>query len=100
MVIGFPPPDTSMKPSWPIRGTFRAQHLLQRFQPVRLARRLVPAQAADTREAHRDAGFVPGRALQALERDFHDQPLARLMRYFAHRAEAIDGIAPHVAVDF
>ena len=31
--------------------------------------RLVPAQAADAGKAHRDAGPVAGRALQALERD-------------------------------
>src|SRR3954451_19042699 len=54
---------------------FALQHPFQRFEPVGLARRLVPAQPADAREPHRDAGFVPRRARQPLERDFQYQPL-------------------------
>src|SRR3954469_8162418 len=81
------------------RRAFGAQHRLHGLQPVGLARRLVPAQAADAREAHRDAGLVPRRALQALEGDFHHQPLVGLMHHFAHRSEAVDRVAPHVAVD-
>ena len=50
-------------------------------------------------KAHGDAGFVPGRALQALERDFQHQALVGLVRHLAHRAEALDGVVAHVAVD-
>src|SRR5450631_867046 len=55
------------------------QHPLQRFQPVGLARRLIPAQPVDARKPHRDAGFMPGGARQALEGDFQHQPLIRLV---------------------
>src|ERR1700761_4484899 len=58
---------------------FRLQHPFQRFQPVGLARRLVPAQPADARKPHRDAGFVPRRPRQSFERDLQDQPLVGLV---------------------
>jgi len=45
------------------------QDLLQRVEPVGLARRLVSAQPADARKAHGEARFVPGRTLQPFERD-------------------------------
>ena len=32
----------------------------------------VPADAVDAGEAHRDAGLVPGRTVDAIERDFDD----------------------------
>ena len=80
-------------------GILGPQHVLQCLEPVGFARRLVPAQPADAREAHRDAGLVPRRALQSLERDFEHQALVRLMHHLAHRAEALDRIAPYEAVD-
>ena len=49
------------------------QQLFQRLDAVGLRRRLVPADAADAGEAHGEAGFVPGRALQALEGDLEDE---------------------------
>src|SRR3954468_15488157 len=63
------------------------QHSLQRLQPVGFARRLVPAQPVDAGKAHRDAGFVPRRALQALERHFQHQSLIRLVDDMADRPE-------------
>src|SRR6201996_4137953 len=63
---------TRLMPSMALGGDrgLGLQHLLQRFQPVGVARRLVPAQPADARKPHRYAGFVPWRARQSLERDF------------------------------
>ena len=75
------------------------QHPLQRLEPVGLARRLVPAQPADARKAHREPGLVPGRALQPFERDLQHQALVGLVHDLAHRAEAVDGVAAHEAVD-
>ena len=57
-------PETSAQ-----RASICVQHPLQRRQLVGLAGRLVPADAADAREAHGDAGLVAGGALQALEGD-------------------------------
>ena len=48
---------------------------------------------------HREAGLVPGRALQPLERDLQHQPLVGLVHHLAHRTEALDGVAADVAVD-
>ena len=42
---------------------------------------------------------MPRRALQALERDLEHQPPVRPMRHLAHRAEALDGVVAHEAVD-
>ena len=57
-------------------GLAAGEDLLQRLDAVGLARRLVPADAVDAREAHGDAGFVPGRALQPLEGDLqHEAPV-------------------------
>src|SRR5712691_195590 len=75
------------------------QDMLKRFQPVGLARRLVPAQPIDAGKAHGEPRLVPGRALQALEGDLEHQPLVGLMHDLAHRTEAVDGIAAHEAVD-
>src|SRR5579883_2270005 len=75
------------------------QHLLQRFQPVGLARRLVPAQPADAGKAHGDAGFVPGRALQALESNLQHQALVSFMNDVTDGAEFLDGVAADKAVD-
>src|SRR4029079_19534581 len=36
------------------------QHILQRFKPISLARRLVPTQSVDPRETHNDARFMAG----------------------------------------
>ena len=52
----------------PLRGA--GEKFLQRLQRVGVARAFVPANAGDAREAHGDAGFVPGRTLQAFEGDF------------------------------
>jgi len=66
---------------------------------VGFARRLVPADAVDPWEAHRQPGFVPGRALQSLECDLEDEPGLRIMRDLAHRAEAVQSVLAHVFVD-
>ena len=42
---------------------------------------------------------MPGRALQALERDLEHQPPIRFVRHFAHRAEPLGGVVAHEAVD-
>src|ERR1700704_377738 len=76
----------------PASGLDLVQHLLERLQPVGLARRLVPAQAADARKAHREPGFVAGRTLQPFERDLEHQALVGLVHDLAHRAEALDGV--------
>src|SRR5689334_17007747 len=75
------------------------QHILQRFKTISLARGLIPAQSADSRKTHGDAGFMAGRALEALERYFQNQPLVRFMRDFAYRPEAIDRISPNEPID-
>src|SRR5487761_2656511 len=80
-------------------GSAGFQHPLQRLQPVGLARRLVPAQPVDARKPHRHAGFVPRRALQALESDFQHQPLVRLVNDMAHRSEFFDCVAADETVD-
>jgi hypothetical protein len=78
---------------------FVLQHVLQRLQPVGLARRLVPAQPVDAGKPHRDAGFMARRALQALERDFQDQPLLGLVDDMADGTEFFDRVAADEAVD-
>src|SRR5207248_5797776 len=49
------------------------EHVLERFQPVGLCGRLVPAQAVDARKAHGEPRLVAGRSLQSLESDFEHQ---------------------------
>ena len=56
-----------------------SDHGLQPLEAVSLSGRHVPAQAVDAGKAHRQAGLVPRRALQALEGDFQDQALVGLM---------------------
>src|SRR6266516_5171558 len=75
------------------------KHSFQRFEAIGLAGRLVPAQAMDAGKAHGKPGLVPGRTLQALERDFQHQALVGLVHHLAHRPEAVDGVAPHEAID-
>ena len=75
------------------------EHPLQRFQPVGLARRLVPAQPVDARKPHRDAGFMSRRARQSLEGDFQHQPLIRLMHHMPDRPEFLGGVAAYETVD-
>jgi len=70
------------------------------LQPIGIARGLVEAQPADAREAHGDAGLVAGRPRHALECDFEHQAAVIFMHDFAHRPEAVDGIAADEAVDF
>src|SRR5271166_4385395 len=77
----------------------RFQHFFQRFEPVGLARRLVPAQPVDAGKAHRDAGFVPRRALQALKGDFQHETLVSFMNDVAHGAEFLRGVAADKTVD-
>jgi len=72
---------------------------LQRLQPVRIARVLIPAQPADAREAHRHAGFVSGRTLEAFERHLEHEAVVACMRDFPHRTEAVDGVGAHEFVD-
>ena len=75
------------------------QHPLKRHELIGLARGLVPAQAADPREAHGDAGLVAGGALQALEGHLEDQAVVRLGADRADRAEAFDGVVADELVD-
>ncbi len=75
------------------------EHPLQRFQPLGLARRLVPAQPVDARKPHRDAGFMSRRARQSLEGDFQHQALIRLMHHMPNGSEFFGGVAAHEAVD-
>src|SRR5438067_7058786 len=75
------------------------QYPLERFESVRLARRLVPAQPADARKAHREPRLVPRRALQALEGDFQHETALGVVDDLAHRAEALARIAANEAVD-
>src|SRR3546814_13915900 len=49
----------------------------------------------DAGEAHGDAGFVAGRAGDAVEGDLQDQ----LRLHDAHRAEAVDGVVSDPAVE-
>ena len=53
---------------------------LQGLQPVGLGGRLVPADAVDAREAHGDAGLVPGRAVDRVERDLEHERAASTSR--------------------
>src|SRR5258705_9155657 len=80
-------------------GLDLVQHLLERLQPVGLARRLVPAQPADAGKAHRKPGFVAGRTLQPFEGDLEHQALVGLVHDLAHRAETLDGVAADETVD-
>src|SRR3954467_3790312 len=75
------------------------QHPLQRLEPVRLARRLVPSQPADPGKPHGESGLVPGRALQALECHLEHQALVGLVRHLAHRAEPFERVVADEAVD-
>src|SRR6185312_17217000 len=75
------------------------KHLFQRLQPVSLARRLVPAQAADAGKAHGETGFVPHRELQTLECDFQHKAFLRAVLDLAHGAESLDSVAAYEAVD-
>src|SRR3984885_10484279 len=75
------------------------EHPLQRFQPVGLAQRLVPAQPVDARKPHRDAGFMPWRARQSLEGYFQHEALIRLMHHMPDRPEFLGGVAAHEAID-
>ena len=45
----------------------------QRFNPTRLARRFVPADAFDTWETHSNARLVPRRGLYGIERHLKHQ---------------------------
>src|ERR1700722_16722996 len=76
-----------------------SDHGLQPLEAVSLSGRHVPAQAVDAGKAHRQAGLVPRRALQALEGDFQDQALVGLMYDLAYRAETVRRVAADEAVD-
>src|SRR6478736_8297332 len=75
------------------------EDLLQGLDPVRLRRRLVPANAADPGKAHGDAGFVPGGALQALEGDFENEPAILAVFHLPDGPEAVDRVVADVAVE-
>src|SRR3546814_11147516 len=45
----------------------------QCLDPIRLGRRLVPPDPMNTGEAHRDAGFMAGRAPHRIERDLQNE---------------------------
>src|SRR5438067_637812 len=81
------------------RSRSSVKHSFQRFEAIGLAWRLVPAQAIDARKTHGEPGFVSGRALQSLECDFQHEALIGLVHDFAHRPEAIGGVASHEAID-
>src|SRR3546814_3909859 len=66
----------------------------QCLDPIRLGRRLVPPDPMNTGEAHRDAGFMAGRALHRIERDLQHE--ARFDG--AHRPAALDGMVADIAV--
>src|SRR5215475_2779733 len=77
----------------------RAQQCLQRLYPVCISWMLVPAQPADTRETHCDAGLVPRRTLEALERHLEHEPAVAFVHDFPHRAETGDRVGAHEFVD-
>src|SRR5207253_1993949 len=60
-----------------------------------LMRGLVPADAADAREAHRNARLMAFAGVDRIERDLEYQALVG----FAHRPEAVDRVVAHVAVE-
>ena len=64
-------------------------------QSVGLVRRLVGADSADAREAHREAGLVARARVDRIEGDFEHQALLDL----AHRPEALDRVAADPAVE-
>src|SRR5258708_37204373 len=72
---------------------------LKRLQPVGIARVLVPAQPADAREAHRDAGFVAGRTLEAPQRPFEHQAAGGGMHDFADRTKTAHRVVAHEFID-
>src|SRR5436309_1806055 len=69
--------------------------LAQRLDRVRFPCRLVGADAADPREAHCEAGFVPPRFVDRIEGDFEDQALVGL----ADRSEAIDRVGADMVIE-
>src|SRR5579883_3525957 len=87
----------SKRPATP--GLDLREHALECLQPIGFARRLVPAQAVDPREAHGKARSMTARALQPFEGYFQDQAGVGLVRNLAHRAKTINGVAPDVAID-
>ena len=62
-------------PGCSIRQQGRQQGL-QRLQAVGLGRRLVPPQPVNARKAHGDAGLMPRRPVEALERNLQDKAVA------------------------
>src|SRR5689334_16293302 len=75
--------------------TVASYHAEQGFQPVGLGGRLVPADAMDARETHRNAGFVPARGLDGIESDLEDE--CRTDR--ADGPELLNGVVAHEAVE-
>ncbi len=75
------------------------QQGFERLQPIGIARPFVEAQPADAGKAHGDAGFMPGRALQAPERHFENKAAVVIVHDFAHRPEAVDSVGADEAVD-
>ena len=75
------------------------QQPFKRLQPVCLGRQLIPPEAVNTREAHRQSRLVAAGPLQTLEGDFQYQTLVFFVHNLAHRAEAGPGMATHESVD-
>src|SRR5438270_10237337 len=75
------------------------QQPLEGLQFVGFASRLVPADAVDTREAHRQAALVTRRALQALESHLQHQTEIPVGAHRADRTEALDRVLAHEGVE-
>ena len=75
-------------------------HLRQKFleviQRVCFVDVLVLAPAQHARKSHRDAGLVPGTALDSFEPEFEHERRA----HAAHRSEFFDGGPPDNGIDF
>src|SRR5437763_500527 len=78
-----------------LAGRASSYQRLKVRQSVGLSRRFVDADAANPREAHRHAGFVPRALVDRIERDFEHQALFDL----AHGTEALDGVAADPPVE-
>src|SRR4029434_807429 len=71
------------------------RHRHQGLDPIGLMRRLVARSADDPREAHGKTRLMPGRLVDGLEGNLEDKASIDL----ANRAEAVDRVVAHVAVE-
>src|SRR5262249_4939158 len=81
------------------RGLDLAQNRLQTLKPIGLTGRLIPTQTVDAGKPHGDPGFRSGRALQAFKRDLEHQAFGWPMHDLPYRAESVDGVTAHKAID-